>query len=111
MVDKLDSLYNGILELFTSELGNEHRNGTEYTIGKFTGIGFLFPKEDCEKPPLISLKRQKNAVHIYAINLEKYAPIFGKSAVGKGCIRVKSLNNERLQAIKEIISKNKQKLR
>lgn len=59
--------------------------------------------------PFVSFAPQKNNVSLYLMlfiegkpYIEKYTSIFGKSNVGKGCIRIKKLNSERINALKEI---------
>lgn len=76
------------------------------------GYGEMPLKEgsDQEVWPLISLAPQKNSVNIY-ISGEKdglalpqyYKEHFGKSAVGKSCIRIKSLKKINEQILKELI--------
>lgn len=59
--------------------------------------------------PLISFTAQKNNISLYLMLyidgkpfIERYSEIFGKSNVGKGCIRIKKLNEERIKALNEI---------
>ncbi len=77
------------------------------------GYGFRPYKNTCYDGvwPLLSLSPQKNNLGFYVMIyeggksiLEKYKDVFGKSNVGVGCIRIKKLNDERIKALKEIIS-------
>jgi len=110
-MDALQSLYYEIKNLIDEGVGEP---GHEYEYGKFKGLGWLdfdYANTNYEGPfPRISLKLQKNAVHVYVMMwidgkpiLENYVNIFGKSAVGKGCLRIKKLNDERKRALEEII--------
>lgn len=117
-MDELQSLYYEIKSLIDEETGEL---GQEYEYGKFKGLGWLvynYSNTSYEGPlPRISLKLQKSAVHVYVmlwINgkpvLENYVHVFGKSAVGKGCLRIKKLDAERKRALKEIIAAAKNAL-
>ena len=102
----LDDLYVEILEILENKLGK----GESYISGKFEGLGWLnFPYKGGLLPK-ISLKQQKNAVHLYIMKwidgkpvLDRYRHIFGKSATGVGCIRIKKLDSDRKQALIDII--------
>ena len=110
-MDKIKSLYDEIEHMIVSEVGVQ---GHPFIYGKFEGLGWLdfqYTSSAYEGPcPKIALKQQKNAVHLYVMSqtqgqplLEKYVPIFGKTAVGKGCLRIKTLNEARRNAITEIV--------
>lgn len=60
--------------------------------------------------PLISIVPQKNNISVYVmvtINGEflvpKYADVFGKSNVGKSCIRIKSMNEDKYEALEQLL--------
>ena len=110
-MNKLEILYNEIESIITNEVGE---SGRIFTFGKFEGIGWLDFHYKCSTYdglyPRISLKQQTNAVHFYIILwidgkpvLDDYIEIFGKSAVGKGCLRIKKLDETRRAALVEII--------
>ena len=104
-------LYNEIKTLINTQT---QQIGKDYVCGKFEGEGWLPFHYVCSTfdgmYPRISLKQQKNAVHFYIMLwidgvpvLERYTELFGKSAVGKGCLRIKQLTPERARALCEII--------
>ena len=106
-----DALYNEIKSLIDREVGGL---GVDFTAGKFTGIGWLFFHYKCTSYdglyPRISLKQYPDSVHIYfhlfkdgQSELDSFVDIFGKSAVGKGCVRLKKWNEERKDALNELI--------
>ena len=107
----LQNLYNEIEQLINSEAGE---SGRPFVYGKFEGVGWLNFHYSCtayEGPyPRIALKQQKNAIHFYVMLwvegksiLENYIHIFGKTSIGKGCIRIKKLSDERKNALSEIV--------
>jgi len=107
----LSGLYDEIRHIIESKIGEA---GEKFSYGKFDGLGWLNFHYTCSTYdglfPRISLKQQKNAVHIYVMMwkdgrplLENYVNVFGKSAIGKGCLRIKKLNEEFKKAICEII--------
>ncbi len=62
------------------------------------------------KWPLLAIAPQKNTINVYAFVLieghyvaETFAEVFGKSNVGKSCIRIRKMNSERYTALKTII--------
>ncbi len=62
------------------------------------------------KWPIVSVAPQKNniSVYIFAFNngkyiAEIYADVFGKSNVGKSCIRIKKLNKKREKSLREML--------
>jgi hypothetical protein len=73
-----------------------------------TMIGYgTIPEEDW---PLISLAPQKNSVNLYVAAEKDGVPLpqcykdhFGKSAVGKSCIRIRTLKNADEQILKELV--------
>lgn len=67
------------------------------------------------KWPVIAIAPQKSSVNVYVFAmkdghylLEDYISIFGKSNLGKSCIRIRKLNPERINALKEIVEYVKQ---
>ena len=112
-MDKLDVLYGKILMLIETEVGVQ---GTPFTAGKFEGVGWLDFHYVCStydgKYPRIALKKQANGVHVYIMSSEygilaEYVDIFGKTAIGKGCVRVKLLTEEREAGLVELIRRVK----
>lgn len=104
-------LYDRIKKIINEVVGEE---GVEYTLGKFTGDGWLNFHYVCStydgQYPRVSLKQQKAGVHVYIMLwiegkpiLENYIDVFGKTAVGKGCLRLKKLTDEGEVALREII--------
>lgn len=62
--------------------------------------------------PLISIAPQKNNISIYIMGVvdgqfivPNYAPIFGKSNIGKSCIRIKTMNEDKYEALAEILKR------
>lgn len=112
-MDKLDLMFSEINEMIESVIGE---TGREYTIGKFTGIGWLDFHYVCSTYdgmyPRISLKKQSSGVHLYVMSpdyglLAEYEDVFGKSGLGKGCIRVKTLTADRMAGLRDIVEKVK----
>ena len=110
-MDKLESIFTDIKSMIDKQTGEE---GIEFVHGKFSGIGWLKFHYVCStyngEYPRLLLKRQKDAVHLYALLwddgkpvLERYICVFGKSAVGKSCVRIKTLDDKRVRALHEII--------
>ena len=108
----MEELYQEIYQLMKDETGQE---GRDFAIGAFSGLGWLYaPYKSASFDglyPKICLKEQKNAVHVYVTLfvdgksvIENYTAIFGKSAIGKSCIRVKKLTRQRREALEEIIN-------
>ncbi|GMC01237.1 MULTISPECIES: hypothetical protein [Enterococcus] len=105
--------YTQIKQLIEQET---NQAGKSFTVGKFTGIGWLFIQHSPEEPasPLIAVKQYAKTVNIYVpIDenepplVEQYAQIFGKSNLGKTCIRISSLTPTRLDALKALVQKIK----
>ena len=110
-MDALQSIYDEIEQIINSEAGEQGHN---FAIGKFSGMGWLNFYYTCSTYdglyPRIALKRQTNAVHLYVMLwgdgkpiLERYTGIFGKTAVGKSCLRIRKLDDKRKTAIAEIV--------
>jgi len=107
----MEETYQEIYQLIKETSGQE---GTEFEIGAFSGLGWLYAPYksttfDGLYPKLV-LKQQKQAVHVYVTLfengkslLENYTEVFGKSAIGKSCIRIKKLTPERKAALLELI--------
>lgn len=106
------ALYHEIKALIDEQVGEV---GREYTIGKFTGDGWLNFHYVCStydgQYPRISLKQQKQSVNFYLMLwidgkpvLENYQSVFGKTALGKGCLRLKKIDDKGKVALKEIIA-------
>ena len=120
MVD-LRNLHDEIAGIIDRETGE---TGHAFAQGKFEGIGWLDFHYKCstyDGPyPRIALRMQKDAVHLYLMvwldgepPLKRYTEIFGKSAVGSGCVRIRFLDDGRRRSIAEIahiaIEENKKK--
>ncbi|MCL2610416.1 MAG: hypothetical protein FWE02_01935 [Defluviitaleaceae bacterium] len=110
-MNTLEILYDEIKSMIDSFTGE---NGKQFTCGQFEGLGWLdfYYKTTTYEGyyPRISLKIRSKAVHFYIMLwkdgkpiLEDYIEVFGKSSVGKGCLRIKKLNDEKRLALKEII--------
>ena len=104
-------LYDKILNKIELKYGEAGKN---FTCGKFEGLGWDFYHYKCstyDGPyPRVALKQQKNGTHVYTMLwedgksvLEDYIDVFGKSAVGKGCLRIKKLTPEREAALDAIL--------
>ncbi len=100
--------------------------GQLFTSNKMSMIGYHFVDYKTStydgKWPLIALAPQKKTINLYIMVFkdnqgiaELYKDVFGKSNVGKSCIRIRKMNEQKYQAIdemigyikKEIISKSK----
>lgn len=60
--------------------------------------------------PLISMAPQKNSLNLYVMVyengkpiIEQYKEVFGKSNIGKGCIRIKKFSGPRQVAVSDMI--------
>ena len=117
----MDGLYGEIKDIIEKQA---QKTGEPFESGKFTGLGWYFFHYKCstyDGPyPRVCLKQQQNAVHIYTALwqdgesvLEDYVDVFGKSAIGKGCIRIKKLTPARKEALLEILgmAKKRQELK
>ena len=109
-MEDLRNLHDEIAGIIERETGE---TGRDFAQGKFEGLGWLNFHYKCttyDGPyPRIALKIQKNAVHLYLMvwvdgepPLKRYAELFGKSAIGQGCLRIKFLNDDRRKAVAEI---------
>jgi hypothetical protein len=110
-MNNMDNLFDEIKNMIDKATGEA---GREFSLGKFEGLGWLDFHYSCSTYdglyPRIALKQYANAVHFYAMLwidgksvIEDYSNVFGKSSVGKGCIRIKKLTDERRDALLEII--------
>ncbi|MCL2557031.1 MAG: hypothetical protein FWE09_00970 [Treponema sp.] len=111
MKENLQSLHDEIAGILEKEIGAA---GYDFACGKFEGLGWIDFHYKCSTHdgpfPRIALKIQKNAVHLYLMlwlegqppPLQRYVGLFGKSAIGAGCLRVKWLDDDRREAIAEI---------
>ena len=110
----MDELFNNIKTMFDT-LTQE--KGYEYTVGAFSGTGWLEFHYVCSSYdgpyPRMSLKQYDKTVNAYfflyeqgASVVEKMGEIFGKSNVGKSCIRIRKLNDERIEALKFLVEKS-----
>lgn len=104
----METLYQELIRIIEEEL---HEHGEEYTLGKFTGIGWSFP-ERTDGAPKISLKKYEKSVNLYLYPTEngepllpRYEKIFKKGNIGKGCLRIKKLNNEKITTIRFLLHK------
>lgn len=104
----MDSLYHELTQIIEEEL---QEKGQVYTIGKFTGLGWLFPAEVAGVPK-VSLKQYEKTVNLYFFPKEngeplfpKYETVFKKSNMGKSCLRLKNLNAEKIAAIRALLKK------
>ena len=111
MMDNLDMVFLEIKELVDSVTGED---GHDFVCGKFEGLGWLDFHYKCTsydgQYPRIALKRKKDAVHFYVMlwidgepALKKYESLFGKSNVGKGCLRIKKMDDARENAVRELV--------
>ena len=109
-MEDLQSLHEEIAGILEREIGSA---GRPFACGKFEGLDWLDFHYKCstyDGPyPKIALKTQKSAVHLYVMLwldgkpvLERYVGIFSKSAVGKGCLRINRLDDERREVVAEI---------
>ncbi|MFV0560190.1 MAG: hypothetical protein ACK5NA_05690 [Enterococcus sp.] len=108
-----EKLFTQIQQLIEQET---NLPGESFTVGKFTGIGWLFTQPSPDEPasPMIAIKQYAKTVNVYVpIDedepplVEQYAHIFGKSNLGKTCIRISSLTPARLDALKLLVNKIK----
>ena len=101
-------MYTQIIDIINHETNEEPR---PYSIGKFEGLAWLYNEQN---EPQITLKEYANSVNLYAylwdkdLNYyEEMIQVFGKSGVGKSCIRIKKLDAKKIDAIRDIISRLK----
>ncbi len=78
------------------------------------GYGIVPYKNSCYDGmwPMVALAPQKNNISLYIMVfengkpiIEDYKDVFGKSNIGKSCIRLKNLNEEKITAIKQLLDK------
>lgn len=107
----MDTLYNELVEYITRRT---NENPVPISMGKFEGIGWIeMPYESAQYTgnyPTLVIKQYDKTVNLYVTLYDgdepvamRYASVFGKSAVGKTCIRIKKLNEAKLEALDDII--------
>ncbi len=108
------NLFKELYQILKEEIAQE---GTLFkTDSNMTMIGFKYIKYQNTNYngmwPLIAIAPQKNNISIYVLALEndeyivqKYGKEFGKSNIGKSCIRIKKLDEKRIESLKVIIQK------
>lgn len=106
----MEELFITLKQLMEDELGQA---GTPYSVGKFSGIGWLFPPDG---DPWLSLKAYPKTVNIYLFLFfdgkpvaSQYTDVFGKSNLGKSCIRIRSLTPAKETALRELLQISKRK--
>jgi hypothetical protein len=108
---KLDELYNEIMRLVKDIT---KQNGMPFELGAFSAIGWRHDSSNDTPMPYISIKKQKNAVHVYysfwkfnEAEKRHFVSVFGKSAIGKSCIRIRKMTVERKETLTFIINRCK----
>lgn len=107
----MEALFEQINQLISRTVGSP---GQAFTAGQFSGLGWLEFHYVCstyDGPyPRIALKQYDKTVNFYIhvwdngqSILENYKEVFGKSAVGVGCIRIRKLNEQRIEALRELV--------
>lgn len=100
-------------EIYELILNNTEIEPYLFTSSSINLIGFGYHKADKNgvQWPRFAIAPQKNNVAIYVTTFKDgvsitthYQEIFKKSNVSKGCIRIKSLNSEKSQAIVELFN-------
>ncbi|WP_159649224.1 hypothetical protein [Erysipelothrix aquatica] len=81
--------------------------GREYHLGKFEGLAWFLNNAET---PVVSLKKYDKTVNVYAMTWSQNHELakavettFGKSAIGKSCIRIRKLTPDREQVLKNVI--------
>ena len=104
----MDTLYQKLIQIIEEEL---QEKGKTYTVGKFTGLGWLFPLK-ADGVPKVSLKQYEKTVNLYLFPKEagepllpKYEDVFKKSNMGKSCLRLKKLDAKKIAAISSLLQK------
>lgn len=104
----MDILYQELIQIIEKEL---QEKGNEYTVGKFTGLGWYFP-EGQNGVPKVSLKKYEKSVNLYFFPhengeplLSRYENVFKKGNMGKGCLRIKNLSTEKATIIELLLQK------
>ncbi|WP_430611647.1 hypothetical protein [Enterococcus sp. DIV0876] len=105
----MEDLYQELIQIIEEEL---QEKGKEYTLGKFTGLGWRFPEGE-NGVPKISLKKYEKTVNLYLFPTEngepllaKYEKVFKNSNIGKGCLRIKKLDEEKATTIRLLLHKS-----
>ncbi len=104
-------LFIEVLQIIEEKLKQE---GSVFTYNEMSMIGFYFVdyKNTCYdgKFPMVSIAPQKNNISVYIMDVidgkylvETYAAPFGKSNYGKSCIRIKKLNEDRINALNTML--------
>lgn len=101
------------LELYTLITQNLKDEGSIFkTNSGKTMIGFKYIDYQDGVWPVVSIASQKNNISVYLFAFEdndyivdKYGQPFGKSNIGKSCIRIKKLNKERKECLEVMLSK------
>jgi hypothetical protein len=110
----MSELYNEIEKLIENIVG---KTGELYELGAFSGIGWSHASTPMNRESsnhIVVIKKQKNAVHVYYAfwkfdedEKNRIVSVFGKSAVGKNCIRIKKMTEERREVLAFNINKSK----
>lgn len=79
----------------------------EYHLGKFEGLAWYLRNAET---PVVSLKKYDKTVNVYAMTWSQNHELakavettFGKTAIGKSCIRIRKLTPDREQVLKNVI--------
>ncbi|MFV0288061.1 MAG: hypothetical protein ACK5HR_01225 [Mycoplasmatales bacterium] len=105
-------LFIELYELIVKEL--KLKGSIFQTKSGKTMIGFKYVEYKEGVWPIVAIAPQKNNISIYISAMEnktylveKYGIDFGKSNLGKTCLRIKTMTPEREKALKKILQKVK----
>ena len=99
-------MFDEICNLISSEVDEVPK---EYSVGKFHGLGWLFIGNIEDSSPLIAIKEYEKTVNVYFFLfedgrsvIEDYQEVFKKSNLGKSCICLRSLTDEKRLALRKL---------
>ncbi len=108
-------LFLQLVNFVNEKLGTHGKLFTSQTATKMTMIGYNLVeyKNSCYDGdwPLVAIAPQQNTINIYIMIVvdgnylvPEYSKYFGKSNVGKSCIRIRSMNDLKYQGLEQILT-------
>ncbi len=107
-------LFLELVSYLNNKLGQTGEIFTSKSESEMTMVGYYLTtyKNSCYdgKWPLVAIAPQQNTVNIYVMLVEdgeyivpKYSNYFGKSNVGKSCIRIRNMNDLKYNGLEQLL--------
>ncbi len=108
-------LFLELVNFVNERLGTTGKIFTSQSTSKMTMIGYHLVeyKNSCYDGdwPLVAIAPQQNTINVYIMIVidgkylvPEYSNYFGKSNVGKSCIRIRSMNDLKYQGLEQILA-------